>query len=332
MAPVPKVIFSSDELPAHLDNRARFKLWRDIHVARYGECDFAFLPDRPFRAYMEFGLFDRVNIGAFNGTRSRVALTARHIAASKDTQPLMGLLLTRSPVLVRQSGRELAVERGQVALCTNIEPAELLERPDDDNGTDYSWVSVPPARLSELVASAEDLIAVPIDTATPAMRHLRRYLAILREGDGIDEDAALLAHIDTTLIDLVALALGAGRDAAQIARMRGLRAARTQEIIAEIKASFAEPDCSPARIALKVGVSPRYLHELLQETGSSFGDRVLELRLQKARIMLSGARHDRLKVSDIALACGFNEVSYFNRAFRRRFGASPTQYRGSGGM
>jgi AraC-like DNA-binding protein len=35
-----------------------------------------------------------------------------------------------------------------------------------------------------------------------------------------------------------------------------------------------------------------------------------------------------LKISDIAYACGFNEASYFNRCFRRRFGASPTQYRG----
>ena len=55
---------------------------------------------------------------------------------------------------------------------------------------------------------------------------------------------------------------------------------------------------------------------------------VLELRLQKARAMLASPRYDRMKVSDIALACGFNEVSYFNRCFRRRFGASPTQFRG----
>jgi len=60
----------------------------------------------------------------------------------------------------------------------------------------------------------------------------------------------------------------------------------------------------------------------------TLSERVLELRLQKARAMLSDARNDRMKVSDIALACGFNEVSYFNRRFRARFGCSPTQYRG----
>jgi AraC-like DNA-binding protein len=44
----------------------------------------------------------------------------------------------------------------------------------------------------------------------------------------------------------------------------------------------------------------------------------------------SEARHnDKLRVSEIAYTCGFNEVSYFNRRFRARFGASPTEYRGA---
>jgi AraC-like DNA-binding protein len=47
--------------------------------------------------------------------------------------------------------------------------------------------------------------------------------------------------------------------------------------------------------------------------------------------MLADPRYDRLRVSEIAEAAGFNEVSYFNRCFRRRFGASPMQFRGRGG-
>jgi AraC-like DNA-binding protein len=38
-----------------------------------------------------------------------------------------------------------------------------------------------------------------------------------------------------------------------------------------------------------------------------------------------------MKVSDIAYACGFSEISYFNRCFRRRFGAAPSQYRNGTG-
>jgi transcriptional regulator GlxA family with amidase domain len=68
----------------------------------------------------------------------------------------------------------------------------------------------------------------------------------------------------------------------------------------------------------------------LQETATSFTERVLELRLQKARAMLASACNDSAKINDIAFACGFNEVSYFHRCFRRRFGASPAQYCGRG--
>jgi transcriptional regulator GlxA family with amidase domain len=39
----------------------------------------------------------------------------------------------------------------------------------------------------------------------------------------------------------------------------------------------------------------------------------------------------RIKVSEIASACGFNEIPYFNRCFRRHFDASPTGFRGTDG-
>jgi AraC-like DNA-binding protein len=129
------------------------------------------------------------------------------------------------------------------------------------------------------------------------------------------------------LIDLVALSFGATQYAAELASLRGLRAARLRDAISNIKASFDDPEFSPQRLARDLQLSTRYVQELLQEAGASFTERVTELRLQKARKMLSDPRCNRLKVSDIAYGCGFNEASYFNRRFRARFGCSPTQYR-----
>jgi AraC-like DNA-binding protein len=84
-------------------------------------------------------------------------------------------------------------------------------------------------------------------------------------------------------------------------------------------------------LAARLKVSANYIQKILNESGSSFTERVLELRLQKARAMLADRRHDRMRIADIAFACGFNEVSYFNRCFRRRFGETPTQCRGRSG-
>lgn len=35
------------------------------------------------------------------------------------------------------------------------------------------------------------------------------------------------------------------------------------------------------------------------------------------------------RISDVAFDCGFNDLSYFNRCFRRRFGLTPTAARGA---
>ena len=43
--------------------------------------------------------------------------------------------------------------------------------------------------------------------------------------------------------------------------------------------------------------------------------------------MLASRQNDHLKISDIAGRSGFNDISHFNHCFRRRFGASPTEYR-----
>jgi AraC-like DNA-binding protein len=54
--------------------------------------------------------------------------------------------------------------------------------------------------------------------------------------------------------------------------------------------------------------------------------RLTELRLRKAADMLA---HDvERRISDIAFDSGFNDLSYFNRCFRRRFGLTPSAARG----
>lgn len=321
---IQKVVFASDQLPAQLDDRARFSLWQDQWNALYGAADMARPDDRPFSVRFEFVPIDGVGLGRFHGTMNRTTRNRQHVAADGADNFSLGLQYGRFGVMTSQCGREAVLDRDTVVLLTNCEPAEVRAE------AEIGWLAVNVSRkqLLQLVANAEGLLGAPLAAEGDALRHLRRYIGILLEPDGIGSDPRLIAHIGTTLLDLVALVLGAGRDAAELARLRGLRAARLQEIVAEIKAGFADPAFSPASLGLKLGLSARYIQALLHESGSSFTERVMELRLQKAMAMLARRQYDRRKVSEIAYACGFNEVSYFNQCFRRRFGAAPTQFRG----
>jgi AraC-like DNA-binding protein len=223
-------------------------------------------------------------------------------------------------------GREAAVEPGAAVLMSMTDPGSVHA-----NGFNYLMVGVPRPELAALVPDLDDAAIRPLDPAGAPLRYLRQYVAFLHGFDDAESDPALAGHIRATLTDLFALAIGAGRDAGQLARMRGLRAARVHDILAAIKADFADPAISAASLATRLQLSPAYLQRLLYDTGASLTERVLELRLQKAHAMLASARHRRARISEIALACGFSEISYFNRCFRRRFGASPTQFRGAAG-
>ncbi|WP_230461412.1 helix-turn-helix domain-containing protein [Sphingobium sp. CAP-1] len=48
-------------------------------------------------------------------------------------------------------------------------------------------------------------------------------------------------------------------------------------------------------------------------------------RLERASAMLAAG--DGRTITDIAFAVGFNDSAFFTRCFRRRYGASPSQWR-----
>jgi AraC-like DNA-binding protein len=109
--------------------------------------------------------------------------------------------------------------------------------------------------------------------------------------------------------------------------MRGIRAARLADILTKIKTEFSDPSFSSTALAQQLGLSRRYVNELLAESGLSFSERILELRLRKAKAMLSDPANNKSKVSEIAWSCGFNDVAYFNRRFKALFGATPSDFR-----
>src|SRR5205807_5226449 len=125
-----------------------------------------------------------------------------------------------------------------------------------------------------------------------------RYLGILQDASAFP--APQLQGVAATHVhDLLALALGSTCEAVETANC-GLRVARLQSILAEITTDFADPRFSLADIAKKLGISARYVQDVLHDTGRSFTKRVTELRLRKARAILRGARKGSSKIIDIA--------------------------------
>lgn len=80
-------------------------------------------------------------------------------------------------------------------------------------------------------------------------------------------------------------------------------------------------------IARRHGVTPRYVQLLFDGAGQTFSEFVVEQRLAQAHRMLTDARFVDWTISAIAFDVGFSNLSYFNRTFLRRFGATPSDVR-----
>ena len=93
----------------------------------------------------------------------------------------------------------------------------------------------------------------------------------------------------------------------------------------DIRRNLGRPNLSVHSIAARHRVSSRYVQKLFEESGYTFTRFVVEQRLAAAHKALM-ARADA-PITAVAYDIGFNDISNFNRAFRRRFGCTPSDVR-----
>jgi AraC-like DNA-binding protein len=315
--------FSTDDLPGLANDQERFSRWREAYSSLYGPFHMIRSPERPFSARFEAVLLGTVALTRCSAAIDAVGRATGEVAIGGGDYIFLGINCGGAAMAVAQHGRSGVFKSGRATLLSSAEAGSIAS----NDGFHATNLVIARPLLLERVPHAEDLLVEPLDPEQPALQYLWRYCNFLLSLD-LEPDEAVGRHIGTSLLDLTTLALGANGDSAHLARMRGLRAVRLQQILKEIKRNFVKPGFSAQSVARKLGLSAAYVQKLLHETGVTFSERVVELRLMKTREMLSSPRYDHLTITELALACGFGDLSYFNRCFRRRFGASPRSMRG----
>jgi AraC-like DNA-binding protein len=193
---------------------------------------------------------------------------------------------------------------------------------------DHRVIRLPRASLGPLVHNIDDAVLRLIPRGTGMLNLLRAYADTL-----LDNPAVAAPHIRQLVVaqlcDLVAVTIGATRDAAAIAEGRGLRVARLRAIKEDIEAHLTDSDLTPVVVAKRHRISDSYIRKLFESEGTCFSNFVLTRRLVRANRMLSDRRWADHTIASIAFACGFGDLSYFNRTFKRLYGAPPSEIRGS---
>jgi AraC-like DNA-binding protein len=308
-----QVRFSTDDLPEN----ERLSRWREEFERGLMRADIEPVSsDRPFCAEAVFQALPGVRSASCAGSDARFQRT-RAMAAEGDDS--IWLVVNPGPkALVSQRGKDVVLGAGDAIPIFTDEAALLISN-------QHLGLLLSRAALLSRISNVDTMATRVISHAVAPLRLLVSYFTLMHK-EVVPATPQLRQAVVDHIHDLAALALGANRDT-QERGSGATAAARLRATLAHIAESFTEPGLTLAEVARRQGVSPRYLQRLLEGSGMSFTARVNELRLQRALALLTNGGGVERRISDIALAAGFSDISNFNRLFRSRFGDTPSGVR-----
>jgi AraC-like DNA-binding protein len=244
----------------------------------------------------------------------------RHTTALIDNDDVVLVVMQSGIGEVNQYGRVARVNEGEAVLTAN--------------GTEATFTGLTPTRVINFrlsrnllmphVADLDALVARPIPKDNRVLQLLVGYATML--DNQAELATAELRHLVTThMHGLATLLLGGGGDLGL--PEQGLRAARLRAIKDHILGRIEHHNLTLADVARSQQISESYIRQLLAENGTTFTDFVLGGRLTRAHRMLNDPRYADRSISAVAYEAGFGDLSYFNRTFRRRYGATPSDIR-----
>jgi AraC-like DNA-binding protein len=229
---------------------------------------------------------------------------------------------TSGVLIVSSAGKEVHYNGG--AVLTSVAEVSTWDLTTFGGTT---AVRIPRSILSPLVTGIDSVVMRPISAQSNILKLLVSYANALLIDDTLVSTHELRHLAVNHVTDLVALTLGATRDAAYHAEGRGIPAARLHAAKAYVMANSSRQNLSVADVAKHLGVSSRHVQRLFDSEGTTFSAFLLNHRLACAYRMLCEPRYGHWDIGTIGYNVGFNDASHFGRCFRNAYGSTPGDIR-----
>ena len=308
--------FSTDRIPPG-DREA---IWREVIARQYMLLDVE--PDDPASMHAEI-VAHRLpsTVATFCTTPMRYRRTRSHSQARNADSFTLAVSLYGG-FRFFNGGQQREFAAGDALLLHNENPGTIEVRSNRPTMT----LRINGPMLRAVAGDIDERVATKLEGDNLPLKLAVGYLASIVQNDS--SDPALDMIVNAHLVDLIAFALSPRGEARGPARDDAIQTARFTAIRDDILAGLGQRDLSAEILARRHGVSERYVYLLFERRGLSLGQYITEQRLKRALAMLIDPSRHQMKISDIAFAAGFADLTTFNRAFRRRYGDSPRDVRG----
>ena len=213
----PTLLISTDDYP----ERERAAVWRELYGRQMVRLEHEPLGEaQRFRASARLQLLPGLGIASVKIPPLRVRRTRQLLADSDDD---LVVQISSAAGVAAQLGREVAVQRGE-AIVFSAADAGGFTFPQASR---VFALTLPRRALGDLLRDADAVLARAVPRDTAGLRLLVGYLALLADPAALATPALQRAAV-TYVYDLVAVALGATRDAVEIAKGRGVESRASQ--------------------------------------------------------------------------------------------------------
>jgi DNA-binding response OmpR family regulator len=218
----------------------------------------------------------------------------------------------------------------------------IIEAEDGPEGLERARTELPDLIVADVMMPGLDGLALARELKTDRMTDAIPVVLLTARAASEDQVAGLEAGADAYLVkpfDPVVLEAQVANLLAQRVRLRErfeagaavppVAAAPTASALDQrlrplVEARLHDPEFSPIALASAAGLSYHQLYRALRdELGSTPSRFIRTVRVECAAELLARRAGS---ITEIAYSVGFESLSYFNRAFRERYGAAPSEH------
>jgi AraC-like DNA-binding protein len=308
----------------HLAPRHRFGYWRDVLCEAFTALDSRPTERRDAGSVVTLHELAEVNAADLSSF-SQLVVRGREEISRRADEFFFANLQLEGACGVEQDGRRILAEPGSFYLVDTTRPYAL------DFEQNFRTISFrfPHHQLAPLLGDdPRRLTALRVDAGTAlgqlALHHMTGTMRCAP-----DVSPATAGVLADTLARLIGASVAPDPARLPDASRAQVRRAFHGSIVRHVMSHSSDPTLCAASVAARFRVSVRYVHEVFATQPASFAQTVLEQRLQRAAQLLSAGTP--ISVGEVADRAGFGDASYFARAFRRRFGCAPRDWRRRGG-
>ncbi len=297
-----------------------FAYWRELICDVFINLDCTKAQEQAFAGTIQTQAMADVELSTMEASGMRLARTSRHIARATDDHFLI-VLQDGGTMQVDHGGHSATLRPGDCALFDSARPYVACF----DGSFRHTVLKVPRRPMRSRYGPVEAFSGMRIPGDRGMGRVASRFLQSLPEALP-SLDSASASRLASISLDLVSAAIAEFQTTSGACDTT-TRVARRIQIKDYIESHLGDCELSLATISSALHVSTRYLNDLFEQENTSVARHIWSRRLERGHAALQDPAQARRGIGSVAFGLGFNSVSHFGRAFKSRYGVSPSEFR-----